>query len=394
MDAFTIEIDLAGFHLADKIYSLSDDGSLESIDKKSYEREYDLQSLLEKHPDLLAGDQIDEANPRRWLLVSREIGVPEDNGGSDRWYLDHLFLDQDAIPTLVEVKLRTNNDSRRKVVGQMLDYAANSVAYWPIESLRRAFEELCNETGKDPSLQILELIKASSEDMISIERFWNQVRTNLQAGRIRLLFIADEIPRELQQIVEFLNGQMSPAEVLGIELRQYRNGKLTTLVPRVIGQTGVSIRRKNPTNDGSGKWDEAKFFQALKSKCGSDEIRAAAKILAWTKENADRIWWGNGEKRGSFTPIIEYNGVQQYLFAVWTSGGLETYFYYLKNKPPFDDENLRKELLRKLNEIPGINLPTDAIDRGPIIQLSIFNEDALERFLLVFNWVIERIRNR
>ncbi|OYV11152.1 MAG: hypothetical protein CG445_1178, partial [Methanosaeta sp. ASM2] len=45
--------------MADKIYSLSDDGSLESIDKKSYEREYDLQSLLEKHPDLLAGDQID-----------------------------------------------------------------------------------------------------------------------------------------------------------------------------------------------------------------------------------------------------------------------------------------------------------------------------------------------
>jgi len=166
------------------------------------------------------------------------------------------------------------------------------------------------------------------------------------------------------------------------------------LVPRVIGQTAVSIRRKNPTNDGSGKWDEAKFFQALKSKCGSDEIKAAARILAWTKENADRIWWGNGEKRGSFTPIIEYNGVQQYLFAVWTSGGLETYFYYLKNKPPFDDENLRKELLRKLNEIPGINLPTDAIDRGPIIPLSIFNEDALERFLLVFNWVIERIRNR
>ena len=315
--------------MADKIYSLSDDGSLESIDKNPYEREYDLQSLLEKHPDLLAGDQIDESNPRRWLLVSREFGVPEEDSGSDRWYLDHLFLDQDAIPTLVEVKLRTNNDSRRKVVGQMLDYAANSVAYWPIESLRRAFEELCNETGKDPSLQILELIKASSEDMISIERFWNQVRTNLQAGRIRLLFIADEIPRELQQIVEFLNGQMSPAEVLGIELRQYRNGKLTTLVPRVIGQTAVSIRRKNPMNDGSSKWDEAKFFQALKSKCGSDEIKAAARILAWAKENADRIWWGNGEKRGSFTPIIEYNGVQQYLFAVWTSGGLETYFYYL-----------------------------------------------------------------
>ena len=70
------------------------------------------------------------------------------------------------------------------------------------------------------------------------------------------------------------------------------------------------------------------------------------------------------------------------------------FFYYLKLKPPFDDVDLRKELMRKLNEIPEINLPADAVDRGPIIPLSIFNEDALERFLLVFNWVIEQIRKR
>ena len=63
------------------------------MDKEPYESEYILQSLLEKHPDLLAGDQIDETNPRRWLHVSREMGVPEDDGGSERWYLDHLFLD-------------------------------------------------------------------------------------------------------------------------------------------------------------------------------------------------------------------------------------------------------------------------------------------------------------
>jgi len=392
VDSFIIADDWAGIHLAGKIYSLSDEGTLESIDKEPYRMEYDLQSLLEKHPDLLAGDQIDESNPRRWLLVSREMGVPEDDGGSDKWYLDHLFLDQDAIPTLVEVKLKTNRDSRRKVVGQMLDYAANSVAYWPIESIRKAFEELCNETGKDPSGQIRELIQADPDEINLIEGFWNQVRTNLQAGRIRLIFVADEIPRELQQIVEFLNGQMSPAEVLAIELRQYKNGKLTTLVPRVIGQTAASNSRKNPPPVG-GKWDEESFFRQLRIKCNSEEIKAAARILTWTKENADRIWWGNGEKQGSFTPMIEFNGTQQYLFAVWTRGAIETYFYYLKLKPPFDNVDLRKDLLRKLNEIPGINFPSDAIDKGPSIPLSILNKDALEKFLLVFNWVIERIRN-
>ena len=380
------------FVTTDKIYLLAEDGELQSMDKKPFLREEILQSLLEKHSDLLAGDQINESVPRRWLHVSREIGVPEEDG-SDRWYLDHLFLDQDAVPTLVEVKQSTNNDTRRKVVGQMLDYAANSVAYWPVESLRSAFEASCNEKGEDPNLLILDLIGAKTEDEDPINKFWNQVRTNLQTGRIRLLFVADEIPRELQRIVEFLNGQMKPAEVLAVEVRQYEGEKFKTLVPRVIGQTALAAERKStPNND--GKWNESSFFQEIKIKCGSEETRTAAKILVWTKENADRIWWGNGARHGSFTPIAEHNNTQHYLFAVWTRGVIEIYFYYLKNKPPFENEDLRHELLRRLNEVPGINIPVDAIAKGPSVPLSVLkNEDALKKFLDVFTWVFEQIRS-
>jgi hypothetical protein len=36
--------------------------------------------------------------------VTREAGVPDGDDASDRWSLDHLFLDQDGVPTLVEVK--------------------------------------------------------------------------------------------------------------------------------------------------------------------------------------------------------------------------------------------------------------------------------------------------
>src|SRR5262249_47674536 len=32
------------------------------------------------------------------------MGVPSEEEGGGRWALDHLFLDQDAVPTLVEVK--------------------------------------------------------------------------------------------------------------------------------------------------------------------------------------------------------------------------------------------------------------------------------------------------
>ena len=67
-----------------------------------------LQQLLAQHPNLLSGSQITPNKPRRWLLVSREFGVPDAERSGNRWSLDHLFLDQDGIPTLVEVKRSTD----------------------------------------------------------------------------------------------------------------------------------------------------------------------------------------------------------------------------------------------------------------------------------------------
>ena len=62
--------------------------------------------------------------------------------------------------------------------------------------------------------------------------YWEQAGANLKAGRIRLVFVADEIPRELRRVVEFLNEQMA-AEVIAIEVKQYVGPDgLRTLVPR------------------------------------------------------------------------------------------------------------------------------------------------------------------
>jgi len=101
-------------------------------------------------PTLLAGDQIDRAAPRRWLLITREMAVPSKEGGASRWSVDHLLLDHDAIPTLVEIKWSSDTCIRREVVGQMLDYAANAIVYWPIEMIRARFEAHCQIHRGDP----------------------------------------------------------------------------------------------------------------------------------------------------------------------------------------------------------------------------------------------------
>jgi hypothetical protein len=222
------------------IFNIQDDGTLVEMNEQEFENEDIFQTLLEKYPNLLAGDQINSADPRRWLLVRREMGVPAEELGADRWSLDHLFLDQDAVPTLVEVKRSSDTRIRREVVGQMLDYAANAVVHWSIDQVISEYEKQCIEEDVDPDQRLEAFLGEHREP----DDFWGAVKTNLQAGKVRMLFVADAIPPELRRIVEFLNVQMDPAEVLAVEIKHYVGPGLKTLVPRIIGQTSEAESRK------------------------------------------------------------------------------------------------------------------------------------------------------
>jgi len=105
-----------------------------------------------------------------------------------------------------------------------------------------------------------------------------------------------------------------------------------------------------------------------------------------------RVWWGEGKRNGSFVPILTHKDVDHQLFAVWTGGGLEVYFYWYQYKQPFDSEEKRRELLRRLNAIEGVSIPEDAINRRPSIALDVLEENnRLDRVLEVFEWVITEI---
>jgi hypothetical protein len=125
------------------VFVLTDQHQLVPMKSAQFVNEDEFQTLLVKFPELLSGDAADRYTPRRWLLLNREQPVPAEDGGAGRWSIDHLFVDQDGIPTLVEVKRQTDTRLRREVVGQMLDYAANAVVYWSVEQLRADFQSKC-----------------------------------------------------------------------------------------------------------------------------------------------------------------------------------------------------------------------------------------------------------
>ena len=123
------------------------------------------------------------------------------------------------------------------------------------------------------------------------------------------------------------------------------------------------------------------------------EAAVATKILEWAKINMPSIWWGRGTRSGGFIPGLDHQGTWHQVIEVWTYGTVEVQFQHMQSRPPFDDETKRLELLRRLNEIPGIALPEDSITRRPGIPLSTLqDEPILEQFLTVLEWVVREIK--
>ncbi len=286
------------------IYLIGKDGKLEEMSQQPYEKEDILQKYLEDYPNLLPGDQMNEAKTKRWLFISREMGVPKEEGRSDTWSLDHLFLDQDGTPTLVEVKRSSDTRSRREVVAQMLDYAANAVVYWPIERIRTCFETSCDEQGIDPIERLRELL--GPEDSQLIEDFWEKTKTNLQAEKIRLVFVADQIQPEMRRIVEFLNGQMDPAEVLAVEIPQYVGKSQRAVVPRVVGLTVKAETAKGKRPPIEKEWGVESFIESVQS-LNPDAVKPVREIYKWANDHNLSFVWGSGTL-GSFTVCARYMG--------------------------------------------------------------------------------------
>ena len=356
-----------------KIFLIQEGNELVEMEEKEYVSEDILQDLVAKYPNLLVNDDMDIKLPRKWLLVQRELFLYcEDEYGLEKFYLDHLFLDQDGIPTIVETKLSSNSELRRQVVAQMLDYASNAQIYLPVEDIKTIL------TSTYPNCDQEELINDILGLEISLDEFWELVETNLQAGKIRLVFVADIIPTKLRSIVDFLNVQMDPAEVYAVELKQYVGGGLKTLVPRLVGKTAEYHAMKHTQSE---ILDEPSFFEHL------DEKTAVfyRKLLDYAEEKQLLVRWTpkafhlNIIKNENNINIIRgYNNMGAYSQALFAT--IED----IKTKVP-NGESFIKEYI-DLEDF------ANKVHDGYGFNISEMDDEQSERFYNVVSKIIEKIR--
>lgn len=372
------------------VFLLQGGDSLLPMEPAQFATEDDFQLLLSRFPELLVGDQIDPQNPRRWVLIRREQPVSTGEIGASQWSIDHVFLDQDGIPTLVEIKRQSDSRIRREVVGQMLDYAANCAIYWSVETLQSGLEQTCRQAGRESEVVLTELLGPSGE----IDEFWQRVKTNLQAKKICLLFVADVISLELRRIVEFLNEQMDPAEILAIELRQFAGGQLKTIVPTVYGQTQQATRKRGGVVT---RWDERTLFDKLALTVGAKELHIARQIYEWMRKGGSReLIFGSGKENGSVYPSFRPNGVSINPAYLSSDGKLWLQFGSLEGKPIFGSIKSRSSLMQQFNTIENVNFTDADLTKYRAIALSTIASDPMGETKIVeaLTWMgrqIERV---
>jgi hypothetical protein len=365
------------------VFVVQNGGQIVPMKPASFAAEDQFQSLLAKHPDLLAGDQIDPISPRRWMLLARELAVPSEDGGGARWAVDHLFVDQDAIPTIVEVKRQSDTRLRREVVGQLLEYAANATSYWRVDELRAKFQ------ASSESADAYARLDYQGGD---VEDFWQKLKTNLQAGRVRLLFVADSIPPELRRIVEFLNEQIDPAEVLALELRQFEGQGMRTIVPFLYGQTQEAQDKKKIGTPARNDWSEEEVLAKIANKQGDGMGKVAKEIVFWFRKSGAEISLGRGSTYGTINVSVGTGEHKFRAFAVWEGGYVEVAFNNMRQYSSFSDPNKRTELLGRLNKMEGLNLPPGAIDKYPSVPLALLQDESNRAFFFeAVSWFLHEL---
>jgi hypothetical protein len=339
------------------LFLVRPDAGLVAMRPSAPTTEDELQALIARYPELI-GDSDGEL-----LLIEREAGIPDAAEAAARWSIDHLFVTRSATPVLVEVKRAVDTRLRREVVGQMLDYAANGVAYWPAGTLALRFEASCKSRNIDAETALGAFLPAGA----SGSDFWAQVEANLRGGRIKLLFVADEIPSELARIVEFLNDQMT-ADVRAVELAYYEaEGGMKTLAPRIIGETERSRAQKAGVRPRLEPIDIDSWIALNIAPRGEAVLRAARAVLEVFR--ASGVETGVPSTQGSiFSHLTAPNGRSCYPLFILKNGSVQIAFGYAMTAPGLLSDQVRRSFYDRFVAAVG-PLSTPKIDGYPSFPL-------------------------
>jgi hypothetical protein len=198
----------------------------ETLLPSAFNSEAELEQVICRYPQLLQ-----RGEDASLSLVDAQVSLPSG-------IMDVLLLDSEGLPVAVEVKLGRNPESRRQVVGQLIDYVATLTAY--------TVDELNAAVGGKLDLKIREI----SDSEANAKKLWQAFGTNLRAGLARYVIVLDDVPSDLARIVKFL-ATRSNLDIRLVQISKYISnaGQISFVPDNLVDESDFSMSSQTPSSE-------------------------------------------------------------------------------------------------------------------------------------------------
>lgn len=319
-------------------------GKWTKVSKFEFENEAQLQELIYASPELIGDDHTA-------AVFTREVSLP----GSG--YTDLIGVDTDGNVLVVETKLAKNPEIRRKVIGQVVEYAAY-LWQMPFDNFDQVF--IARE-GKS----VLDLLEEKMPG-IDKEQLRESIAETLRAGSFTLLIAVDEMNPELRKIISYLSSREEGLALQALELETYRPPNSEVLVPHRHGAISV------PATASSKK---VRTIRDVLESCADETSRNLLSIVesTWREYGNDVV---PGTVGASFRAQI--GSQQRVIFWAYPNYLQAAFNVLIEAGAPADAvENYRNSL----SKLQGFNTAKVLKESQPVSKWSGSSEDATKAFL-------------
>lgn len=192
-----------------------------------------LQDLLYKHPQSLPTAEINPAF-NGLIPICREMMTPAGP-------IDVLYVTPEGRVAVLEAKLWRNPEARRKVIGQILDYA-KELSHWTYETLDAAVLS-ARRRDQGQARSLFEVVREAHPELDEA-LFIDSVSRSLRKGDLLLIIAGDGIRENVGSITNFIEDHGTLHFTFGlVEMAIYRMPDGNHLVqPRVLAHSEVMRR--------------------------------------------------------------------------------------------------------------------------------------------------------
>ncbi|MBI9094681.1 MAG: hypothetical protein JEY71_07350 [Sphaerochaeta sp.] len=313
-----------------------------------------IQNICFNHPEMLPIAEIEQTF-NDMVPICRELSCPS---GS----MDLVYVNEYGFIAIGECKLWRNPEARRKVIGQILEYAKD-MSNWGYDQ----FEKACLKARKDPYKNSLyDIVRENSNTELDEASFVDAVQRNLQRGRFVLLVIGDGIRESMEGLSDFIQryGNMNFTLSL-VELPIYKipsTGQLI-ITPRIIAKTkeieriiyqisdGTTGEKRGVVEDSESKTiTEKVFFERLEKNIGKQSSDRVHRFIKRLGEELD-VYPVVG--RGKKLSLNLKTNDETYNFASLQETGEVMFFGIVNKASELGHPEIGREYLEKLAVIVG-----------------------------------------